>query len=186
MENRLINFTAQGDASREIGAPFDESDRLEKPVTFYENPFYDKVFMLMLSIKIRTYQTKNKARLTEYKSVVSQLVSKVGGDRRFPYSGDMLLNLHFTGPRESMAQLDVDNMAKLLIDRMKGIIMTDDNRVRMLWVEKSLHETTGCKVGIKFIPPGNPPILMPPLQFSEDEMASMLAEQGLSLDDLGR
>ena len=184
MKNTLIDFTEiNSPLSDSFRPPIEPEDRLPHAITFYRNPFYDKVFMLLLDMRIRTYQSKTKAHLVNYKEIVRQMVEAVQLDDRFPYAGDMLLNLHFTGPAEQLMQLDVDNMAKLLIDQMKKIVMVDDNRVPMLWVEKSMHVTTGCKVGITFLKSGIP-MLMPPLHLSEDEMEGLLSAHGMSLEDL--
>jgi|GEM_PF-3385643 Holliday junction resolvase RusA-like endonuclease len=184
MNDKLIDFNPPGTGSASTNEPIDESDRLDAPVKFFENTFYDKVFLLMLNLQVRTNQSHKRIHVVRYKDVVGQLISAVQLDHRFPYSGDILLYLHFHGTIEQVKRMDVDNMAKPLIDCMKKIVMTDDNRVRMLWVEKSVHYSPGCKVGIKFLQTGEMPLLMPPLYFDETEMASILAEQGLSLDDL--
>lgn len=185
MKNTLIDFVPPGTPQRtEFNPPPEADDHLAEVATFYQNPFYDKLFGLVLAIRIRTYQSKKKVHLENYKDVVRQMVEELHLDGRFPLSGGLLLNLHFYGPDAELARLDVDNMAKLLIDLMKGHVMVDDNLVRMLWVEKSVDPVTRCTVGIKSLASGPIPIIMPPFHCERADLPAMLAQQGLSMKDV--
>ena len=184
MDHKLLDFTPLGTPpSEKFQPPIPDEDLLEEGVPFYMNPFYDKVFMLSFDMRLRTYQSEGEGQ-KEYKRVVKQMIEEVQRDDRFPYGQGLLVVLHFSAPYEQMVQLDVDNMAKLFIDMMKGVIMTDDNRVLMLWVDKRVHATTGCKVGIKLLGVGPIQNLMPPLHLEEGKFRDLLAAQGLSLDEM--
>lgn len=184
MKPTLLDFTPPGTAkSREFDPPTEESDRIA-PVRLFMHPFWDKVFMLPIDQPLRTYQTNNKSALKRYANLIRRMTEEVRLDERFPYKAEVFVTLHFSLTNQEMRQIDVDNLAKLFIDLLKGVVIVDDRQICKLWVDKSINTTTGCKVGVKLLDPNEPFQLIPPLQHSEAEHRALLDHLGISLDEL--
>jgi Holliday junction resolvase RusA-like endonuclease len=176
VKDTLADFTIPGGEARTTFNPsIDETDRADHPVKFFANPFYDKVFSMFLENPIRTNQSKSKIPKSSYKNLIRQMINEIELENCFPSRSYMLLNLHFKLPPDQFDKIDVDNMAKPLIDQMKGVLVVDDSQIVMLWVEKTKSSTWGCSVGIKFMSTRQQ--ILPKLYFEEVELQEILSTQ---------
>jgi Holliday junction resolvase RusA-like endonuclease len=57
--------------------------------------------------------------------------------------------LKSTAPTYHTTRPDVDNLAKAILDALRGIAWTDDGQVAILSVAKTYHETPGVEIEVR-------------------------------------
>ena len=90
------------------------------------------------------------------------------GKPEWPRTGRLLVVVDIKMPKKEYNTKDVDNMAKSLLDALKGVVYTDDSQVETLQITKSIEETPSFMIGIKELNESDSGGAFPPL-FKEGE-----------------
>jgi Holliday junction resolvase RusA-like endonuclease len=129
-------------------------------VTFYQNPFYDDVFgtfdVTIPSKRIRYKQDDNK-RITEiitpkgsqeFETYIKQVFNS-DTNENWPYKCELLIAISILLPIKEWKIKDIDNLAKSIVDALKGIVYEDDNQITSLFISKTKSDQPSFMVGVK-------------------------------------
>jgi Holliday junction resolvase RusA-like endonuclease len=108
-------------------------------VPFYQNPFYDDIMLFMLDQPVPPKQRKGKAQRRDFekwfRGQFEQMKSKKVG---WPYTDRLMIVFSVTGPITYLENVDIDNVAKMVLDGCKGIVFKDDRQIFSLIAEKHI------------------------------------------------
>jgi Holliday junction resolvase RusA-like endonuclease len=163
-----------------------------KRVTFHQNPFYHHLFgslnMLVPSkrvgYKLKPDGTPGRARIPkgaqDFEVLLKDILTAYG-EKRWPYKQRLLIaiEIHFT-EREYRTK-DVDNVAKTLLDAMKGVVFEDDAQVDLLQVSKLSSSQNSFMIGVRRLADDEhlscfPPLLKEGERFSEVQTYRVVAK----------
>ena len=158
-----MNSKRRADVEREVEAPSDENGNF----TIYSNPNLDFLFGLMggepiptkqdafkpISVMqvaedgtqtpIKDFYIKNeesntiKAFTTRIKDIASDIFTE-GKKIGKPNLVEVIISISTLQKR--FGEVDVDNLAKCVLDGLNGIAFDDDSQVSVLMVQKFIHE----------------------------------------------
>ncbi len=113
--------------------------------------FYDLVITLELSRPLPQKQTKGKTQNRAFEKEIAQHLKTHKKDY-LPFKKRLLFAFNVSGPKEYIENIDVDNVAKSLLDALKGEVYKDDKQVYFLIAEKHLiKDVTAAVIGIREI-----------------------------------
>lgn len=107
----------------------------ESFVTFYQNPFYDEVMAFLLDKPVPPKQRKGKLQSRTFEIDIKKRLEELKNED-WPYREKIMIVFSVTGPIEYLSSIDVDNVAKAILDICKGILFEDDRQVFSLIAEK--------------------------------------------------
>ena len=141
---------------------------------FYQNPFYNDVFGHLVgdvpSKRIR-YKIDKKAKaikiyLTQssrrFEESMRKSLSK-NPHPKWPYKGNILISISASLSKKDWETKDIDNIAKSILDALKGIVFIDDIQVSVLHIIKYPSKYTGFMLGVKELQKDNYASYFPPL-----------------------
>jgi Holliday junction resolvase RusA-like endonuclease len=160
-----------------------------KKVVFYQNQFYDDVFIcfdkVIPSKRIRYKQNEQKiitdiitpSGTQEFENYIKKhLTSK----SNWPYKGRLLIAIFVTMKESDYRHKDIDNITKSLLDAMKGKVYEDDIQIDLVHVQKIKGESSGFGVGIKELDNDDNDWYFPRLygeeEFSEEQTYTLTAK----------
>lgn len=159
--------------------------------TWYFNPFYDDLF-LTLGASVPTkrvgykQESNGKAIITslpkgtrEFEAKMKSMLSKQP-DPAWPRTGRLLVSMLVTLNKTEYKIKDVDNLAKSLLDAMKGVVFTDDVQVDTLHVVKQPSDSNAFFVGIKQLSHDSQGWYYPPLYQREKPFEKLQTYQVLA------
>jgi Holliday junction resolvase RusA-like endonuclease len=138
-------------------------------VTFYQNPYYDDLMLFMLDKPIPPKQRKGKAQRRESevwlrKEFEEMKPKKLG----WPYMDKIMLVFSVTGPADYLENVDIDNIAKMVLDCCKGLVYIDDKQIFSLIAEKHVSpKQPGLVIAIRRMAHGEFADFVPAL-YSQD------------------
>ena len=129
-------------------------------ITYYQNPFYNDVFgthdVTIPSKRIRYKQDESK-RITEiitpkgsqeFGSYIKQVFHS-DSNENWPYKCELLMAISILLPIKEWKIKDVDNLAKSIVDALKGAAYEDDNQITSLFISKKKSDKPSFMVGLK-------------------------------------
>lgn len=139
----------------------------ENFVTFYQNPFYDEVIIFLLDKPVPPKQRKGKLQNRNFEKEIKDRLDKLKSES-WPYSEKVMIIFAITGPIDYLNNIDIDNVAKSILDICKGILFTDDRQVFSLIAEKHIKpERSGFVLALKKMEDGEFASFVPPF-YSEN------------------
>lgn len=139
-----------------------DDDRLEKPVVFYQNPAIDVLFGFMDEVipskkedfkpvevigvfedgsqKVLNdmYQKKPSSQsVANFEALIRHKLKDFGIKFLRPAVLEVFVGL--TVPKEKIFDFDLDNIAKTVLDSLKGLLYEDDSQVIQLICKKDVH-----------------------------------------------
>jgi Holliday junction resolvase RusA-like endonuclease len=135
-----------------------EDPKAGYPTVFYQNPFYHSLFGFFgvdVPSKRLRFHIDHAAEVVtltqpqsgrQFEAYVRESLTPEPG---WPLSGRLLLAMSVTLPLASFEAKDVDNIAKSVLDALKGVVYEDDRQVVSLFVSKSQGELGSFFVGIR-------------------------------------
>ena len=146
--------------------------------TYYQNPYYDNVFG-MIFMKGTQYTTVPSKRIRYKQDTDKQIAeiieapSSANFEKRikewlsatphaeWPFKGDLFLVISVDLTKKDFRCKDVDNIAKTIIDSLKGVAYENDIQISSLYVEKRISKHSGFFEGIKCLKGVEYPIVPP-------------------------
>lgn len=127
-----------------------------KTIVFHQNPFYDDVFGTIVggiipSKNVAFSQDGQPKMSKSSRSFEDQMKEWLTNDSKpeWPRAGRLLVVVQIQMPKREYNTKDVDNMAKALLDALKGVVYTDDSQVETLQITKSIAENPSFMIGIR-------------------------------------
>lgn len=128
--------------------------------TYYQNPYYDNVFGTLYvnvpSKRTRYKQDENKKIIKIYEAPSSANFEKEmkkwlssEPDPGWPFKGELFLVISVRLTKKEYLRKDVDNIAKTIIDSLKGVVYEDDTQISSLYVNKRISDVGGFFVAVK-------------------------------------
>jgi hypothetical protein len=109
-------------------------------VTYYQNPFYDEVLIFLLDQPVPPKQRKGKLQNRNFEALIKNDLSQ-SQNENWPYLERVMVVFSVTGPIDYLDNVDIDNVAKSILDICKGILFKDDRQVYSLIAEKHIQPT---------------------------------------------
>jgi Holliday junction resolvase RusA-like endonuclease len=130
----------------------------KSPIPYYFNPIYDLIIIVIgadipskrLSYSINALGEKvikQPYRGQQFESALAEGIKSYSHEG-LPFSGRILLSLNVSLTKSNYRIKDVDNIAKTILDSLKGIIYKDDNQIDTLVVNKSISNNPSFSIGI--------------------------------------
>lgn len=135
----------------------------QKTVDLYMNPYYDTVLStLNIIVPSNQYSHKKDDRgqlilnpptkgVREFEYWMKEEYLKKINAFGWPLKGDLFVLLDIRLTKKEYSIKDVDNIARSLIDSMKGIVFDDDVQICSLIIVKSIDDVPGFVIAIKCI-----------------------------------
>ncbi|MEW2921268.1 RusA family crossover junction endodeoxyribonuclease [Muricauda sp. ANG21] len=138
----------------------------EKPVTFKQNPNVDYLFGYFGNMPVPTKQDGYKpieaigidedgketvlknvflrkpdtASVKKFKQAIKDLISeKFTDEKRIKHPNPVQVSISVSITKKRFFDVDVDNLAKTVLDSLNEIAFDDDNQVTSLIVDKHIH-----------------------------------------------
>ncbi len=153
-----------------------ESESAEQfKYVFYQNPFYQSLFgfigVNVPSKRIHFHVDRAAEVVTitqsqsgaQFEASVRESLTPEAG---WPLKGRVLLAIGMVLPAESYRLKDVDNIAKSVLDALKGLVYDDDRQVASMFVSKAVGEEAQLFVGVRSLNEGEPAWCFPSLYSS--------------------
>jgi Holliday junction resolvase RusA-like endonuclease len=143
---------------------------------FYQNPFYHFLFgffgVEVPSKRTRLEIDREKGRAVFWQSESGQrfealVRERLSPDAKWPLQGPVLLAIRMGLPSDSFYAKDIDNIAKSILDALKGLVFEDDRQVVSLYVAKHVTDKSSFFVGVRQLEAGEPTWHFPSL-YSEE------------------
>ena len=131
-------------------------------ITFHQNPFYNDLFGTFdTQIPSRRFGYKKDAEgkptITSLPKSTREFQAKIKAilsDRpkpEWPHTGRLLIAILVHLTKKEYRIKDIDNLAKSLLDAMKGIVFKDDVQIDSLHIVKQVSDTNEFFVGVKLL-----------------------------------
>ena len=148
------------------------------PMTYYQNPFYNDVFGTQ-HVVIPTKRAGYKQDPVTKKVTISDLPKGTKEFEKYiresfscedkeewPYSDRLLVSIWISIKNSEYKCKDIDNIAKSIMDALKGIVYVDDKQIDTLHISKMPSENNFLMIGIKKLKkndytPYSPPLYSP-------------------------
>lgn len=143
-------------------------------VTFHQNPYYHHIFgnyNLLVPAKHVGYELKpdgtpGEARVPrgaqKFEALLKNILTSYQEDR-WPYKERLLVAIEVQFTKKEYETKDVDNVAKSLLDAMKGVVFVDDAQIDALQVSKLPSRTNAFMIGVRRLTDDEHPLCFPPL-----------------------
>lgn len=83
----------------------------------------------------RTPQTKRATSRAAWKATVRQAALAAWQPGRIPYSGEICVQMVYFHPGPT--EIDIDGIAKLVLDAMEGVVIENDRQVSQLFLRRT-------------------------------------------------
>ena len=127
---------------------------------FYGNPYFDEIMIFLTRIptsqdKFKPYKCSDfkepelykgylKANKTDFVEVIGNAL-KNNPNPEWPFENKLLIQFDVSDFSIRIDEVDLDNLAKTLIDALKGIVFNNDNQVVALAGTKGVFKNIkGC------------------------------------------
>ena len=131
-------------------------------ITFHQNPFYNDLFgnigIQVPSKRVGYKQdAAGKATITSLPKGTRKFEAEIKAflfdelKPEWPHTGRLLIAILVHLTKKEYRIKDIDNIAKSLLDAMKGIVFKDDVQVDALHIVKQVSDKDGFLVGIKLL-----------------------------------
>jgi Holliday junction resolvase RusA-like endonuclease len=162
----------------------------KKTYTFHQNPFYDDLFgVINAAVPSKRIGYKRNPNGTIGEAVVPQGAKEFekyiresfpkSQNPMWPRKGRLLIAMHISLIPSEYKSKDIDNIAKSILDALKGLAFDDDVQVDSVHLVKSSSKQPGFMIGIKELSADDPGWYFPPLcderPFEEEQTYKIFA-----------
>lgn len=138
---------------------------MDKDLRFLGNPYFDEIMIFMTRIptsqdkykqfkclncnESELYQSYSKANKTGFIQTIKEAL-KENSNPEWPFDKNILVQFSVSDEPNRIGEIDLDNLAKTLMDALKGTLFIDDNQVVALAGTKGVvKDIRGCIVSIR-------------------------------------
>lgn len=146
------------------------------PKTFVANPYFDELLLFFGNTiltsqdrfkpiaceqcgKQNLYEKKGKDNKADY---IQDVHAKLKADPNpdWPFKGKLQVQFFVSDKQSRLDEVDLDNLAKAILDSLKGVVFQDDAQIVSLTAGKEwVHGTVASMVAVKQLEPDEKPKL---------------------------
>lgn len=146
----------------------------EEDSVFYGNPYFDEIMIFLIRVptsqdKFKTfkcskceepllYKGYSKKNKTDFVEVINSALKK-NPNPEWPFLSNLSIQFSVSDTPSRISQVDLDNLAKTLVDALKGTVFKDDNQIIALSGTKEVvNNIKGCFVNVRKLEQNERPV----------------------------